>query len=278
MMSLASVCVLFACLLMTGTAFLFMTEVNKVIEDLGDENVVTVYFSTDASEEYVKSAGSKIQAMSNIKSCEFVSKDQAMRQYAQMMGQSFNILSEDGNFLPDAYRITLIDPQYYNDTIEQIKNMPKVDTISDRSEIASKLARINTLVSNVGVWVIIFMAAVSLFIISNTIKITMYNRRLEISIMKSVGATNTFIRMPFIVEGMFIGIIAAVLSLSAMSFLYNFVMDAVLKIASITFLEFDSMLYIMIPVFLTVGAMFGILGGIISINRYLRKEGSVAIV
>ncbi len=278
MMSLASVCVLFACLLMTSAAFLFILEVNNVIEDLGDENVVTVYFSTDVSEEQLKASGDKIKAMTNIKSCEFVSKDQAIQQYARMMGQSFNVLSEDGNFLPDAYRITLIDPEHYNDTIEQIKNMPKVDTISDRSVIANKLAKINTIVSNVGIWVIIFMAVVSLFIISNTIKITMYNRRLEISIMKSVGATNTFIRMPFIVEGMFIGIIAAVLALCSIAFLYNSVMDTVLKIASITFIEFNSILYIMGPVFLVAGAMFGILGGIISINRYLHKEGSVAIV
>lgn len=278
MMSLASVCVLFACLLMTGTAFLFIVNVNNVISDLGKENIITVYLKTDANEQEVKQVGQEIKNIANIKTCDFVSKDEAMNEYSQMMGQSFNVIKEDGNFLPDAYRITIEDPQQYQDTINQVKAINKVDTISDRSDIANKLARINHLVSNVGLWVIIFMAVVSLFIISNTIKITMYNRRLEISIMKSVGATNTFIRMPFIVEGMIIGIFSAILSMFALSFLYNSVMNTILKIVPITVYRFSPLTPKVILVFLIIGAMFGILGGIISINKYLRKEGGIILV
>ncbi len=277
MMSLASVCVLFACLLMTGTAFLFIVEVNNVIDNLGDGNVITVYLSTDATEEQVKMAGEQIYGIDNIKTCDFVSKNEAMSQYSQMVGQSFNVIMEDGNFLPDAYRITLLDPEFYDKTIEQVRAVENVDTISDRSDIANKLAKINSLISKVGIWMIIFMAAVSLFIISNTIKITMFNRRLEISIMKSVGATNIFIRMPFIVEGVIIGLISAALSVTVLSVLYNSVMDAIVRIVPLTVYSFSSLSSVIIPSFLFAGAMFGVAGGIISINRYLKKEGSVLV-
>mgnify|MGYP000721365790 CR=1 FL=1 len=105
------------------------------------------------------------------------------------------------------------DLSLYDETVAKIKEIPQVDTLSDRSDAASKLTNLNNMVGTAGLWILIILSVVSLFIISNTIRVTMYSRRLEISIMKSVGATNWFIRVPFIVEGVVIGLISAGISI-----------------------------------------------------------------
>ena len=161
----------------------------------------------------------------------------------------------------------------YDETVAKIKEIPQVDTLSDRSDAASKLTNLNNMVGTAGLWILIILSVVSLFIISNTIRVTMYSRRLEISIMKSVGATNWFIRVPFIVEGVVIGLISAGISILVLKLVYESIMSAVKQLIPFTSIPFTTLTGPVVLGFIGAGIAFGALGGIISISKYLKKEG-----
>ena len=258
MMSFASIGVLVSCLLLTGAAVLFSANLSYAMKDIQDENVVTVYLKQEVGELEAVTLGSELKEIPNIKEIVFVSQQEALEQYTEILGPLFEGLEED-NFL--------------DETVAKIKEIPQVDTLSDRSDAASKLTNLNNMVGTAGLWILIILSVVSLFIISNTIRVTMYSRRLEISIMKSVGATNWFIRVPFIVEGVVIGLISAGISILVLKLVYESIMSAVKQLIPFTSIPFTTLTGPVVLGFIGAGIAFGALGGIISISKYLKKEG-----
>ena len=127
----------------------------------------------------------------------------------------------DDNFLPDSYRISMTDLSLYDETVAQITSIEGVEKIIDYSDIANQLTQLDDMVTTVCFWIILLLGVVSLFIISNTIRVALFSRRLEISIMKSVGATNWFVRVPFIVEGVLIGLVSGGLASLILNLAYD---------------------------------------------------------
>ena len=272
MMSFASIGVLVSCLLLTGAAVLFSANLSYAMKDIQDENVVTVYLKQEVGELEAVTLGSELKEIPNIKEIVFVSQQEALEQYTEILGPLFEGLEED-NFLPNAYRVTMEDLSLYDETVAKIKEIPQVDTLSDRSDAASKLTNLNNMVGTAGLWILIILSVVSLFIISNTIRVTMYSRRLEISIMKSVGATNWFIRVPFIVEGVVIGLISAGISILVLKLVYESIMSAVKQLIPFTSIPLPLLQVLWCLDSSALSIAFGALGGIISISKYLKKEG-----
>ena len=174
-MSIASVCVLISCLILTGAAALFSINVAKMVDEVGE-----------------------IEKVPNVASARFYSKEEAFEQYRSTLGDSLFSRIEDRNPLPDSFIVVMHDLSQYDDTVAQIQKIEGVDpdTILNRKDFADKLTRISSLVTIFSIAVVSALLVISLFIIANTIRATMYSRRFEISIMKSVGATNSFVRMP----------------------------------------------------------------------------------
>ena len=169
-----------------------------------------------------------------------------------------------------------IDLDKYEDTIKEIKAIDGVEKINDRREFAAKLTTISNLINIISVAVVTALIIISIFIIANTIRATMYSRRFEISIMKSVGATNMFVRMPFLVEGMIIGFISAALSTGAVALLYEAVKRVIVEVAGswITVIPFEKVVLPLSLSFIVAGVLVGFFGGFISIRKYLKKEGN----
>ena len=210
-MSFASVGVLVSCLLLTGAAVLFSMNVDVAMKSLEGNNSTTVYLQEGLPTLTSLRVGQEIKQLDNIEECEFVSKQDAVQNMLDMLGDDGTVLEGllgDENFLPDAFRISMKDLNLYDETAAQIEAINGVDEIIDYSDIAEQLTSLDNLVTSVGFWIVLILSLVSLFIISNTIRVTMFSRRLEISIMKSVGATNWFVRVPFIVEGVIIGLLS----------------------------------------------------------------------
>ncbi len=276
-MSIASVCVLVSCLVMTGAAALFSLNVQGIVSDVEKTNETTVYISLDCSETEARQIGSKIEALPNVESASFVSKQKAFEQYGEALGEDiFNRIKDDKNPLPDAYRVVFKDLEKYDDTVKQIKNIDGVDSINDRREFANKLSSVSSLVGIISIAVVAALIIISIFIIANTIRATMYSRRFEISIMKSVGATNMFVRMPFLVEGMVIGFISAALSTGAVALLYEGVKRIIVDVAGpwVKVISFSEIVVPLALIFILVGVLVGLFGGFISIRKYLKKEGN----
>ena len=165
------------------------------------------------------------------------------------------------------------DLSLYESTVDEIKSIPEVDSIGDRSETAQKLSNLSKTIARGGIAVICSLGLVSLFIISNTIRISMHSRRFEISIMKSVGATNRFIRAPFLIEGIIIGLVSAVISTFILGSVYNVIWELIEGVVPFVGVSFENIFWRVMGGFVATGMFFGIIGSSISIRRYLSKEG-----
>lgn len=273
-MSAASVLVMVCCMILTGGATLLSLNLNQALKSIENRNSITVFLKKGVSEDEVSDIGKKIAQTDNVLSCEYYSSQQASEKYRDVLGGLYEVVVQEGeNPFPEAFHVTMSDLSYYDKTISDLKSLNNVESIGDRSETASKLSNLNKLISQVGFWIVCSLGIVSLFIISNTIKITMHNRRFEISIMKSVGATNGFIKAPFIIEGIIIGCIAAVISTFVLRLIYNSLLGVVGGIIPFHGIVFENIFWKIFSSFIITGIFFGVAGGLISLRRYLSKEG-----
>ncbi|QAT48417.1 ABC transporter permease [Caproiciproducens sp. NJN-50] len=276
-MSLASVGVLVSCLLLTGAAILFSLNISTAMAAVEGNNSVKIYMDKDLPVLASLKAGEQIKKLDNIKSCQFVSKDNALKQVMGMLGEKDSSLLKDmtgkDNPLPDAFQVSFRDLSKYKDTVAQIRKIDGVSSINDYSDIAAKLTSLHRLVTTVGFWIILLLSLVSLFIISNTIRVTMFSRRLEISIMKSVGATNWFVRVPFVVEGIIIGLLSGLFGSLILRLLYDKLTGTLTSITLFSPLSIGAIQWKITLLFLLAGSLFGAVGGAISIGKYLKREG-----
>ena len=279
LMSLASVTVLMACLIIMGAGIMIYFNINNVVDKVQSQNVVMVYVADDASEDETTQIGTSLKGISNVESCEFVPKEVAFQEQIQSMGGDAALFEGfDEIPLPDAYKVTVKDLSQFENTVSQIKQINKVDSVRENSDLASKLLSLRHAVSIVSVGLVIMLFLVALFIISNTIRITMFSRKLEISIMKAVGATNWFIRWPFMIEGMILGTISGVVSLGVLWGLYALAEKAfsqTLSLLGFKLVPFTEYWWQILLVFVAIGLFTGGFGSLVSMAKYLKEQGSV---
>ena len=280
-MSIASIGVLISCLLLTGCAVLISMNLTSMMSSIEGNNSVTIYLNEGLPSLSAIEVGEQIRSIENISECNFVPKDDALADMMERLGDDGTILNGldgDDNFLPDAYTISMYDLSLYDDTMNQIQAIEGVDRYTDYSHIATMLSNIDLIVRVASLAIIVILGVVSLFIISNTVKVTMFSRRTEISIMKSVGATNGFVRIPFIVEGMIIGLISGGVSVAVLLLAYDRAVMALYNIVPfLTAVDIDPYIGYIIAAYAVVGALFGLFGGSISIGKYLNNEGENAV-
>ena len=267
LMSVASVSVLFSCMVMIGVAFMIMVNINMFIGNVEDQNVIMVFVDDSATKA---------------EEDELVGKDSGFAQLKDEMGDSSVLFDGlDENPLPDAYEVSLKDTDKFDDTVKRISELPHVLHIRENRQLAKQLAGLRNTVSYVSAGMIALLLIVSLFIVSNTIRITMDSRRLEINIMKSVGATRWFIRWPFMIEGMMLGLISGVLALLAVWGIYEIAGRSLVKtlsgIGMSGIAPFGKYALILLAAFIVLGVLSGALGSAVSITKYL-KEKEFAIV
>ena len=279
LMSLASVTVLMACLIIMGAGIMIYFNINNVVDKVQSQNVVMVYVADDASEDETTQIGTSLKGISNVESCEFVPKEVAFQEQIQSMGGDAALFEGfDEIPLPDAYKVTVKDLSQFENTVSQIKQINKVDSVRENSDLASKLLSIRHAVSIVSVGLVVMLFLVALFIISNTIRITMFSRKLEISIMKAVGATNWFIRWPFMIEGMILGTISGIVSLGVLWGLYAVaekVFAQTLSLIGFSLVPFSGYWWQILLVFVAIGLFTGGFGSLVSMAKYLKEQGSV---
>ena len=281
LMSLASVAVLMSCLVMIGSAFMLFLNVDSLLKNIQAQNVIMVFADLDADDATVAQLKENIGKLDNIASIDFVPKEDAYKQVISSLGDNASILSGvDDSFLPDGFKVTVSDMEFFTKTVNDIRGLPNVYSIQQNSDLAARLEKIRTAVSYISMGIVILLLIVAIFIIANTIKITMFSRKLEISIMKAVGATNSFIRWPFLVEGVTLGILAAILAWGILYGLYALTGEALLTIFGVlggSLVSFwDYAVYIGIA-FVVVSIIAGGFGSIISIGKYLKEQGRVVL-
>ena len=277
MMSIASICVLLSCLVLIGSASMIFLNINSLVQKIEDENVIMVYIDDEATDADIDEMGIKLNDISNVEKIEFVAKEDAWAEQIATMDEAqaeFFTETTDEIPLPDAYKVTVKDLNQFTSTVKEIKALDHIYTVRQNTDLAKKLATLSHGITIIAIVIISVLFAISLFIISNTIKLTVYSRRLEISIMKSVGATNSFVQLPFVVEGIILGVVAGVLSLFAVWGIYEVAVKSfadVFRSIGLTALTFTDYA---LPIFIAIGIVSGVGGSLITMRKYLTKEGS----
>lgn len=281
MMSIASICVLMSCLVLIGSASMIFLNIDSLLGKIEEENVVMVYIADGTTDDAITNMQTEINACGNITKVEFIPKETAWAEQLQTMEQAqaefFTSISSDIP-LPDAYKVTIQDLDKFDDTVAKLKQISNVDTIRENKDLAQKLVALRKGITVIAIVIIVVLFVISLFIISNTIKLTVYSRRLEISIMKSVGATNSFVRLPFVVEGIILGITSGIISLGLVWGVYQLAItefkDLLSSFNGLSFLAFQNYALPMLGAFIAIGIVSGVGGSLITMRKYLNKEGS----
>lgn len=275
-MAIASVAVLVVCLLLTGFSYLVLENVRNAFDWVYGQNVVVAFADTALTDEQVSAMGTTLKGLDNVKEVTFLSKEESLQKYGDSLPEAtFESLQGENNPLSDAYIVTFYNLELFDQTVEAIKAVEGVEDTAYDGNIAQTLATVRKVALTVGIWVVVLLLAVSLFIIANTIKLTVYNRRLEIYIMRSVGATGAFIRIPFIVEGMVLGLISAVFSYGLIWLLYDKLLGFFPTNAALfSLVPFARVWWMVLVGFVAIGMATGMFGSAIATGKYLHKEGS----
>ena len=272
--SFGTMCVI---MIFFGLCFIMVGNFNNFIKQVETEQGIQVYILNDATDDEIKKLGEEINEIDGVNTIEFVSKEEALQHMKDRFGEKAYLLSpyEQGNVLPSSYIVTLTDLGKSNDVQGKIKELEKVKRITSSDETIEMLVKIAKGVKIGSYVIIIALIGISIFIISNTIKLTVYARRKEISIMKYVGATNSFIRWPFVVEGIIIGLFSGAISLAIIAGIYmgicqNAGFVSFLAKLGLQLLEFSEMFNLILIIYLILGVGIGVLGSTISMRKYLK--------
>ena len=279
-MSVASIGVLVACMLLIGAAVLFTMNVNSIMGYIESMNEMVVFVEDDADQATIDALGQSLKNDRNISSVTYTSKEEALEEQMGMMEDAAGLLEGlqgDENPLPASYSIQVKDLELLDETVARINNMTGVNYAVAPTDVAATLVDVKTGVSTAGLLIVAILGMVSVIIVSNTIKVTVFNRRKEISIMKYVGATDAFIRIPFLVEGMVIGLVSALLAFGLLWAGYDYVLrwlgetgSSWLQMAYANLIPFDAMALKLLSGFAGAGVGFGVLGSLFFLGRYLK--------
>lgn len=272
-MTIASIFTVVASLLVLGVFLTLSLNVNNMVGNLQDSYQILAFVDEKVNDDGVITIGNEIKKIPNVTDAVLTTSEERLENLRNKMGENASKLDryKDDNPLRDMYQVTLEDLSLSSDTIKSLEKVDGIAKIQRNEDAINKLVKMASYIQNFSIWIIIALAVVSIFIISNTIKLTVYTRRKEINIMKFVGATDWFIRWPFIIEGIFIGLIGAGVSIGLVLAGYTILTDIIdsLNIAFLTMKPLSDLLTIIISSSLGLGAILGGIGSFISVRKHL---------
>ncbi len=271
-MSFAAVCVTVACLLIVGSFSILTYNVNIMVEDLNKTNEILVYIDSELPDAEARSVGTQINQIPNVQNAVFVSREEALKEFVADHQEDDAFSGVDATDLRHRYVVTLADNELMEQTVTALEGISGVAKINASFELAEGFTTLQKILHIASLAVIIILLIVSLLIISNTVKLAMYDRRDEIAIMKMVGATNGFIRLPFVVEGFTLGMLGAALAFFLEWLLYNSLIGRLALVDTMklfSFVPFTELLWPMIATFVSAGLFVGVVGSWTSIRKFM---------
>ena len=272
----ASIIIMCATMFIFGLFFVIGENVNSVITQIESQQGIQIFIDEDATDEEIETLGTQIRAINGVNRATFVSKEDALNSMKTTLGDEslFEGWDEENPF-PASYFVTLTDLSLNEQVQSEILALDNVDEIASENTTISRLQSLANGIQITTIIILVLLIIISIFIISYTIKLTVHARRREISIMKYVGATNGFIRGPFVVEGVIIGVVSALITLIILGLAYNAVMGGIgdsiiMQEMGFGLLGFSEMFYLVLTVYLILGVGIGVLGSAISMRKYLK--------
>lgn len=273
----ASLAIMCATMLIFGLFFIIIQNISNAVTTIEEQQGMQVFIEKTATESQVKEIGNQIKQIDGVNVVTYVSKEDALNQTKKKLKDKQALISgwDEDNPFRESYMVTLTDLKLSDKVQEEILKIDNIANIQSKDDTINGLISIANGVRVVSAVILTLLILISIFIIANTIKLTVHARRKEISIMKYVGATDGFIRWPFIVEGIIIGITAALISVVLLGLGYNLVANQMsnsmlLNKMEMSLLTFSDMIYLLITVYIILGIGIGALGSTISMKKYLQ--------
>lgn len=273
----ASLIIMCLSMLVFGIFFLIGENVNYMVENIEDAQGIRVFIKNEATQEQITELGTKIEALEGVSNIKFLDKEYALNEMKETLKDNpelMEVYEGEGNIFSASYLVNLSDLKLNEDIQKQILSMDYVKKITSSNTTISTLIGVANAIRIVTGIILVILIVISIFIISNTIKLTVHARRKEISIMKYVGATNSFIRWPFIVEGIIIGVASALVTLLILGLAYNMITGSMMQselahTLNLQLVSFQDMFNLIMCVYLGLGIGMGVIGSSISMRKYL---------
>ena len=273
LMSFASVCMIVACLLIMGSFSLVAVNINGMLGQLEDENEFLAYVEESLDSGQAMSLQAKLSEIPNVASATYISKEEALEEFKAEQGYSELFSDIPAETLRDRYSIPVEDIQMMSDTVEEVRSVEGIAEVRAAMEIAEGFVMLRNVASAIAVILVAMLVLISVFIIANTIKLATFTRREEIAIMKMCGATNWFIRWPFLVEGILLGICGGLVAYVAQWGVYGLIGKAMAEsgiLDIITMIPFQNLNAMLLTIFLLVGFVIGGGGSALAIRKFLK--------
>lgn len=273
-MSLAAITSIVIALFMLGSIIVFGLNVSNIIGDMESSLEVIIFLKDDMLDQAIEQLDSELRNMEGIVDVRYISKADAFEKWKEQFGEQSGYLegyTAEDNPLPRSYEVRLKEPSYADSVVNALNGREGIEKVQYNSEVADTLNRLVTAVRWMGLIIVGILLVIAVVIIMNTVRLAVFARRNEINIMKYIGATNWFIRWPFIIEGAVIGLIGSVLSLALLKMLYDFAMDKLSGILNmVKFIPVNDAMNIAMLIIMVTGIVAGIIGSAVSIRRYLK--------
>lgn len=275
-MSAASISSVIAALLVIAIFFIIVMNVDYAASKLESQIEMMVYLQDNLSETIVSSMSKELKSISGVKDVQYIPKAQALKDLNEKWGDNAYLLEglEGENPLPDSFKITLTDPAKADAVSLSISSLSNIERVVYGKEELDKLLKATYILRISSLVIITILVFISVFIISNTIKLTVYARRKEISIMKYVGATDWFVRGPFIVEGMLLGLLGSAITSAVVGIGYyyssNLIKNQMIGLLSVTLMPFGALFSNLVLLLGTVGLLIGMIGSFLSVRKFIK--------
>lgn len=273
--SLASIATISACLLLFGVFFSIVVNFSNIVKTAEEGVAVTVFFDEGIGDEKIAQIGEMIAKREEVRDMNFISADEAWATFKEDLGEYAEGITENPLIDSANYEIYLNDIAQQNSLVEYLESVEGVREVNRSDLTANILSGMNSLIGYVSIAIIIILLAVSVFLIGNTVMIGISMRKEEITIMKYIGATDFFVRAPFVVEGLLIGLIGSAIPLGLIYVLYNYVIEFIMMNFAIltdllAFLPVTTILHYLVPISLAIGAGIGFIGSFTTVRKHLR--------
>lgn len=279
-MSFSSISVLSACLLLIGISMMIIMNIQNLVKDVEKQNVILAFVTDGADDVAVAQVDAQLRSIPDVINVEFVSKEVAYEEQLREFGVEKDLF--EGvieNPLPDSYRISVGNLEQFQVTLQKIKAIENISAVRESQEVVNQITTMQKSITAICVILVVVLGVVSMFIVSNTIKLAMVSRKIDIQVMKSVGATSLFICWPFIIEGVIIGLISGVISLVLTVLFEKFEGGAIMSLLEMfgsQSVPVSEYLPVLSVAYIVFGVVISSVGSLVSIRKYLKKEGSEA--
>ncbi len=273
-MSIASLFTIASCLIILGVFAILSININSITTQVKDQCEIQLYIIPDATEERVSAIGEEIKNTQNVKEATLFTKQQTLDYAINDMFEGNEVMLdgfEEDNPFSDSYKIVLSDIEKTKETAEILEKIPDVEKVVNKQDVVNMVLSISDAVKKFSIVIMIILLMVAMVIISNTVKLTVFNRRKEINIMKYIGATDRFIRVPFVLEGLIIGCLGAVVAFLVVFWGYFAILKYIenLSFDVFEFIGIWSIAPVIAVLFLVFGSLIGVVGSAISMRKHL---------